>query len=124
MAGNPPMIRTARLLLRPPVQDDFPAWAAFSADEEAMRFLGGVQPREIAWRSLATMAGSWALETLAWPEFIHHIAPENIASASLAARLGSTNRGPGHLPPPWNKERIDFWGQMAAQWRQRRGGAR
>lgn len=69
MASDPPMIRTARLLLRPPVQEDLSAWAA------------------------------------------------------LAARLGSTYRGPGRLPPPWDKERIDFWGQTAAQWRQRRGGA-
>lgn len=182
MVSDPPMIRTARLFLRPPVQEDLSAWAAFLADAEAMRFLGGAQPREIAWRSLAVVAGSWALkgfgmfsvleretgrwigrigpwqpegwsgpeigyalarhawgkgyaleaaaasidwalETLGWPEFIHHIAPENAASAALAARLGSTYRGPGRLPPPWDKERIDFWGQTAAQWRQRRGGA-
>jgi RimJ/RimL family protein N-acetyltransferase len=57
-----PHLETARLVLRPPSQADFDAWAAFSADPEVMRHLGGVQPRATAWRSLATMAGSWTLK--------------------------------------------------------------
>lgn len=27
-----------------------------------MRFLGGVQPRSVAWRSLAAAAGNWSLQ--------------------------------------------------------------
>ncbi len=56
-----PTIETARLFLRPPIQDDLEAWVAFSADEVAAKYIGGVQPRGGAWRGMATMAGSWAL---------------------------------------------------------------
>lgn len=54
-------IETERLILRPPVHEDFEAWAAFAADPEVMRHLGGVLPRSAAWRGFATMAGSWQL---------------------------------------------------------------
>ena len=37
------------------------AWAAFAADEEAARYLGGVQPRAVAWRGMCAMAGAWAI---------------------------------------------------------------
>lgn len=56
-----PTLETERLILRPPVQNDFDAFAAFGADEEVSRHLGGVQPRHAAWRMMATIAGSWAL---------------------------------------------------------------
>jgi RimJ/RimL family protein N-acetyltransferase len=56
-----PTLETDRLLLRPPCADDFDAWAAFMADAEAARFLGGPQPPAGAWRSLAMMAGSWVI---------------------------------------------------------------
>jgi RimJ/RimL family protein N-acetyltransferase len=55
------VIETERLVLRPPEQQDFEGWAAFMGDEETARFVGGVQPRAAAWRSMATMAGSWSL---------------------------------------------------------------
>lgn len=54
-------LETDRLLLRPPLAEDFDAWAAFSADAETTEFLGGPQPRAVAWRTLALMAGAWAL---------------------------------------------------------------
>lgn len=56
-----PTLETERLILRPPVQEDFDDFAAFGADEEVMRMLGGVQPRHGAWRAMAQLAGSWAL---------------------------------------------------------------
>jgi RimJ/RimL family protein N-acetyltransferase len=56
-----PTLETPRLILRPPVQEDFNDFAAFCADEEVMRMLGGVTPRHGAWRQMATIAGSWAL---------------------------------------------------------------
>ncbi|HWA63655.1 MAG TPA: GNAT family N-acetyltransferase [Caulobacteraceae bacterium] len=55
-------LETERLILRPTRAEDFDAWAAFMADEEVMRFLGGVQAKPAAWRGMATMAGSWALQ--------------------------------------------------------------
>lgn len=53
---------TERLLLRPPRGEDFPAWARFAADPEAMTFLGGVQPAPLAWRALLTTVGGWHVQ--------------------------------------------------------------
>lgn len=55
------LLETPRLWLRPPRPVDFESFAAMSADEEVMTHLGGVQPRAVAWRGFAGMAGSWAL---------------------------------------------------------------
>jgi RimJ/RimL family protein N-acetyltransferase len=57
-----PTLETARLILRPPAEADLDGWAELMGDEEAARFIGGVQPRAAAWRGLAAMAGSWALK--------------------------------------------------------------
>ena len=54
-------LETARLLLRPPCAEDFAAFAAFCADPLPMQHLGGVQAPSVAWRSLATLTGSWHL---------------------------------------------------------------
>jgi len=52
-------LETDRLILRPPTLDDFDAWATMTADEETMRFMGGVMPRALTWRAMMTMIGSW-----------------------------------------------------------------
>ena len=36
-----------------------------------------------------------------------------------AQKLGSRNRGPGKLPPPFENDRIDLWGQTREEWRRR-----
>lgn len=56
-----PRIETKRLLLRPPVQEDFKAWSDFALDEEAARYIGGVAPPSMAWRAMAAVTGSFAL---------------------------------------------------------------
>lgn len=56
-----PTLETARLILRPPTRDDFDAYAAFMADEETARHLGGVQVRTVAWRSFAMVVGAWTI---------------------------------------------------------------
>ncbi len=56
-----PILFTERLILRPPNGDDFEPWAAFGADAETMRFLGGAKPRSEVWRGLCTMAGAWTI---------------------------------------------------------------
>jgi len=58
-------LETPRLILRVPTRADFEAWAAFVADEEATRHIGGTQVRPLAWRSLAAMVGSWQLQGFA-----------------------------------------------------------
>jgi RimJ/RimL family protein N-acetyltransferase len=179
MNSDLPTIKTARLILRPPIQSDFVSWSALMADEHAARFIGGPQPASIAWRGMATMAGSWALkgfgmfsvivsetgrwigrigpwepegwpgpeigygliqdawgkgyayegasasidwavDHLGWDEFIHIINPENAASIKLARKLGSTDRGPGRVPPPWENDVVNIWGQTAIDWRRHR----
>ena len=174
-----PMLFTERLVLRPPNADDFEDWATFHADEVTMRFLGGVQPRSVAWRSLCGMAGAWSIrgysmfsvidratgqwmgrigphypdgwpgrevgwglarafagkgyaqeaavaaidyvfDVLGWDDVMHIIDPGNAPSIALAKRLGSANRGPTQMPPPFDAAKCDDWGQSAAAWRARR----
>lgn len=62
----------------------------------------------------ATM--DYAFDVLGWDDVIHSIDPENLASQALAARLGSVNRGPGCLPPPYAEAVVDLWGQTRAEW--------
>lgn len=56
-----PTLTTARLILRPPAHADFDGFAEMCAEAETMRFIGGLMPRDEAWRLLAMLAGSWAL---------------------------------------------------------------
>ena len=149
------------------------------ADEAATRFIGGPQPRAVAWRGFLSMVGAWtiqgfamfsviekasgrwvgrlgpwvpegwpgtevgwgvvpeawgkgyategaaatidwAFDQLGWTEVIHSIDPVNLASQGVARRLGSTNRGPGKLPAPFEDDPIEIWGQTREQWRARR----
>jgi RimJ/RimL family protein N-acetyltransferase len=62
MTAIGPTLETARLLLRPPVQQDLDGWAAILADEENSRFIGGPVGRPVAWRGMAAIAGSWVLK--------------------------------------------------------------
>ena len=59
MSLGGPLLVTEHLILRPPAAEDLDGWAAFHADPEAMRFLGGVVSRAASWRMLCTMAGAW-----------------------------------------------------------------
>lgn len=68
----------------------------------------------------ATAALDYAFDVLGWDEVIHCIAPENRASQKVAERLGSTNRGPGRMPPPFEDLAVDIWGQTRDQWKARR----
>ena len=56
-----PYIETERLILRLPAAADFEPWAAFCADEEVARFLGGAQGRAGAWRSMCVITGAWTV---------------------------------------------------------------
>lgn len=54
-------IETQRLILRPPQAEDFEPWAAFMADPETAQFVGGVQDKAMAWRTMCVMTGAWTL---------------------------------------------------------------
>ncbi len=56
-----PTLETERLFLRPPTLDDFPRWAEFQADPDTTRFIGGPQSKHQVWRTIASVAGMWAL---------------------------------------------------------------
>ncbi len=64
----------------------------------------------------AVAAIDWTFANLGWSEVIHSISPDNRASQALAQRLGSSNRGPGGLPYPYDKVAIDIWGQTREEW--------
>lgn len=116
-------------------------FAMFSLIEKASgRWIGRVGPwqpeewpgTEVGWGILRSAWGQgyaceaavatidWALDTLGWTEVIHCIDPENTPSQKLAERLGSVNRGPGQLPPPFEAYPVDIWGQTREQWQRRR----
>lgn len=59
---SPPVLETARLILRPTRPEDFDAWVEFMADPEGTRFLGGVQLRSVTWRIFLVTAGAWAMQ--------------------------------------------------------------
>ncbi|AGC48066.1 acetyltransferase [Myxococcus stipitatus DSM 14675] len=67
----------------------------------------------------ATAAIDWAFDHLGWTEVIHSITPANVASQQVARRLGSTLRGPGALPAPFEATPIELWGQTREAWRAR-----
>jgi RimJ/RimL family protein N-acetyltransferase len=58
---NIPVIETKRLVLREWRNEDLDGYAAMKQDAELSKFIGGVQERNDAWRTLAYVAGHWLL---------------------------------------------------------------
>jgi RimJ/RimL family protein N-acetyltransferase len=58
-------LTTPRLLLRPTRSEDFEDWAAFMADRDSTQYLGGPQPRSVAWRGFLSMVGAWQIQGFA-----------------------------------------------------------
>ena len=56
---NGPLLVTERLILRPPAEADFDAYAAMCEEEGTNDFIGGIVPRSTAWRQWCTLAGAW-----------------------------------------------------------------
>jgi RimJ/RimL family protein N-acetyltransferase len=65
----------------------------------------------------AVAATNWAFDRLGWTRVIHSIDPANVASQTVARKLGSQNLGPGSLPPPFHEAPVDIWGQSREEWR-------
>jgi RimJ/RimL family protein N-acetyltransferase len=100
-----PTLETARLILRPPVQADFDGFAAMAAEEETMRFLGGVAPRDGAWRAMATLTGAWSLLGFSMFSVIDR------ASGAWIGRLGPWR--PGGHEGGWPGDEVG-WGLLRA----------
>ncbi|MGZ5986729.1 MAG: GNAT family N-acetyltransferase [Caulobacteraceae bacterium] len=104
-----PILETERLILRPPETADLEPWMAFSADAEAMRFIGGVQARSVAWRSVCAAAGAWTIRGFSWFSVIEK------ASGRWIGRLGPWQ------PEGWPGTEVgwgivrDAWGQGYAR---------
>ena len=62
----------------------------------------------------------WAFDHLGWTEVIHSIATENTPSKQVAQRLGSRLLRMAHLPPPYEKDPVEIWGQTREEWRTRK----
>jgi RimJ/RimL family protein N-acetyltransferase len=71
----------------------------------------------------STAAIDWAFDHLGWSEVIHTIHPDNVASKAVAARLGSSYLRMDRLPPPYDAEEVEVWGQSREQWRAARRAA-
>ncbi len=61
MTDTVPRLETERTLMRAWRPADLDAVAAWMADRQVMRFVGGIQSRNGAWRSMATYLGHWQL---------------------------------------------------------------
>jgi RimJ/RimL family protein N-acetyltransferase len=96
-------LETERLLLRPTAREDFDGWASFMADEETSRFLGGSQPRPVAWRGFLSMAGAWAMQGFAMFSVIEK------SSGRWVGRLGPW------MPEGWPGTEVG-WGIAREAW--------
>ncbi|MES2905549.1 MAG: GNAT family N-acetyltransferase [Pseudomonadota bacterium] len=100
-----PTLETERLILRPPVIEDFEALFAVMQDEEAMQHLGGVKKRADAWKMHMIMIGCWAANGFAMFSVIEK------ASGQWIGRIGPW------FPEGWPGTEIGytlakpFWGK-------------
>jgi RimJ/RimL family protein N-acetyltransferase len=98
------VLETSRLLMRPPRREDFDAYAEFAADEVAARYLGGAQPRSVAWRSFCAMVGAWQVRGFAMFSVFEK------ASGRWVGRVGPW------LPEDWPGTEVG-WGIVRDCWR-------
>jgi RimJ/RimL family protein N-acetyltransferase len=97
-------LETARLVLRPFELSDFDAYARLVADSEAARYLGGAQPRPVAWRGFMTMAGAWHLTGCSMFSVIEK------SSGQWIGRVGPW------VPEGWPGTEVG-WGISSTHWR-------
>lgn len=142
IGGHMPRAAAWRRFLQMPGAWAIQGFAMFAVVEKASgRWIGNAGPwqpegwpgTEVGWsfkrsswgkgyaHEASVAAIDWAFDHLGWTEVIHSIHPHNLASQALAQRLGSVNRGPGQLPPPYEDSPTEIWGQSREQWRSRRG---
>ena len=100
-----PVLETERLILRCPQEADLDSFAEMMADPKAAEFLGGVVPREVVWRFIATLAGSWVIKGYSMFSVVDK------ASGRWIGRIGPWS------PEGWPGTEI-AWGLHPAAWGQ------
>jgi RimJ/RimL family protein N-acetyltransferase len=98
-----PTLETPRLILRTPIAEDLDGWAELMADPESARFIGGPVARPAAWRGMATMTGSWALQGFGMFSVIEK------ESGQWIGRLGPW------CPEAWPGTEVG-WGLVKSSW--------
>ena len=98
-----PRIETEHLILRRPLREDFDAYAANMADEEASHFIGGPQTRAVAWRGFLQLAGAWDIQGFSMFSVIEK------ASGRWIGRLGPW------FPEGWPGPEVG-WGIVRDAW--------
>lgn len=111
-------LETARLLLRPPVIEDFEPYAAFAADAEASVHLGGPQPPSVAWRSFMAMAGAWHLQGYSMFSVVHRETGRWIGRIGpwMPAEWPGTEVGWSIVREEWNKGYATEAASAAVDW--------
>ncbi len=69
----------------------------------------------------AAAAMDYAFDVLGWPEVIHAIHEDNVASQGVAKKLGSKLLRRVTMPFPFENTPVDAWGQTREEWRTRIG---
>ncbi len=94
---------TERLRLRGWQQSDFEAYAAYYANEETARYVGGQMTRDKAWRHFATVVGHWSLKGFGlW-------AVEEKAGGQFVGCVGLWQ------PEGWPELELGYWLAASAQ---------
>jgi RimJ/RimL family protein N-acetyltransferase len=71
----------------------------------------------------ASAAMDFAFDVLGWPEVIHAIHEDNLASQGVAKKLGSKLLRRVSMPFPYQDMPVDARGQTREEWRARKMGA-
>jgi RimJ/RimL family protein N-acetyltransferase len=102
-----PTLVTERLILRPPVAEDFEPCAQLMADEATARYIGGVLPRAVSWRGFIGIAGAWSMQgfsfftvvekaTGLWVGRVGPWHPEGWPGTEVGWSLGAAFHGKGY----------------------------
>ena len=92
-----PQLRTRRLLLQAPAEQNFEVYRRFYADPEASFFYGGPLQADAAWRRLACDLGHWALRGFGMWSVVEH------ATARMVGACGIV------WPEGWPRHELTWW---------------
>ena len=97
-----PILETPRLILRPPLAEDFDGYVELMSDAEHVRFIGGATPASVVWRQMMAVAGSWSLQGFGFFSVIEK------ASGRWVGRLGPW------FPHDWPAQEVG-WSVLASE---------